>query len=138
MHATRHEQNARDNARQKARYLRTDCAQWRAIRKGQLQRFPMCGCGQPANEVDHIEGDTSKNMIGVDLQSMCKRCHSTKTADDLHVQRTGRHLPTKGCDVDGYPLAPDHWWLGERKSLERLAPQSDCPPSRAAPRIGRG
>lgn len=60
--------------------MHTDTAQWRAIRTAQLERFPLCAhCGQPANEVDHIEGDTSRNLIGIDLQSLCKPCHSRKT-----------------------------------------------------------
>lgn len=124
MHAKR-QQHERDRARNRARYLPTNCAQWRAIRAAQLERFPLCEhCGEPANEVDHREGDTSKNLIGLDLASLCKPCHSSKTAGGK----------VKGCDADGRPLDPGHHW--NEKSLDGLSPRSDAPPSRAQPRIG--
>jgi len=73
--------------------MRTDCAQWRAIRKAQLERYPLCAhCGQSANEVDHIEGDTSLNLIGIDLQSLCKPCHSRKTARAVNDARRTRAM----------------------------------------------
>ncbi len=117
--------------RQQGRYLHTGSSQWRAIRKAQLERFPLCECGQPANEVDHIKGDTSRNLIGIDLSSKCKECHSVKTARDEHFKRTGKHLPVKGCDADGYPLDPAHGW--NEKSLGRLDSRHDLPSSRARP-----
>jgi 5-methylcytosine-specific restriction endonuclease McrA len=78
--------------------------QWQAIRKAQLERYPLCAhCGLPANEVDHIEGDTSKNIIGIDLQSLCKPCHSRKTGLDRMKNRenvSARTPPPKSraCD----------------------------------------
>lgn len=68
------------NARRRARYLPANGARWRKIRAAQLQAEPLCRmCLHPANEVDHIEGDTRKNRLMLDLQSMCKPCHSAKT-----------------------------------------------------------
>ena len=118
------EQSRRDNARQKRRYLRTDSAQWRAIRKAQLERFPLCeDCNGPANEVDHNTNDTSRNLIGVELSSLCKPCHSYRTA------ARERGLPmVRGCDANGFPLDPNHPWNTE-KSLEGLATQSVAHPS---------
>jgi 5-methylcytosine-specific restriction endonuclease McrA len=74
-----------DKARHRRRYLSLNTVQWRAIRKAQLERFPLCAhCGQPANEVDHIENDSRKNLIGRDLQSLCKSCHSRKTRAEMN------------------------------------------------------
>jgi 5-methylcytosine-specific restriction endonuclease McrA len=90
-----HQQRQRARERQGRRFLPTWSAQWRAIRKAQLERFPLCvDCGEPANEVDHIEGDTSRNLVGIDLASRCKPCHSRKTAGGSVA---------RGCDVDGTP-----------------------------------
>lgn len=70
-------EQARD--RQQRRMLSTSCAQWRAIRKAQLEREPLCAdCGGPANEVDHINGDTYNNLPD-NLDSLCKPCHSART-----------------------------------------------------------
>jgi 5-methylcytosine-specific restriction protein A len=72
--------------RQQARLLPTNSAEWRRIRAAQLEAEPLCrecakrGYVRAANEVDHIEGDTTKNVVMVDLQSLCKPCHSRKTA----------------------------------------------------------
>ena len=105
-------------SRQQGRFLHTGSKQWRTIREVQLQRFPLCedceaiGVSTPATEADHNTNDTSRNMVGVELSSLCKPCHSTRTA------RRERGLPTVyGCDVDGLPLDPNHPWRRE-KSLE--------------------
>ena len=97
--------------RQRRRFLHTGSAQWRAIRKAQLDKFPMCedcqrdGIATVAREVDHNTGDTARNMVGVELSSLCKPCHSSRTA------RRDRGLPTViGCDVNGWPLDPAHPW----------------------------
>ena len=75
---------ARDqgNQRQRSRFLHTGSAQWRAIRKAQLERFPLCeDCGAPAMEVDHNTDDTSRNVIGEELSSLCKPCHSKRSRE---------------------------------------------------------
>ena len=96
--------------RQSTRYLHTGSKQWRAIRKAQLELYPLCAdCGDAANEVDHLR-DTSDNVIGVDLASMCKPCHSRRTA----ARERGIVPRIVGCDVDGWPLDPNHPWNNEK------------------------
>lgn len=99
-------------ARQASRFLHTNSAQWRAIRKAQLERFPMCeDCrDQPAREADHHTNDTSQNRIGIDLSSLCKPCHSRRTAARQHGRETG----IWGWDVNGWPLDPNHPWNKEK------------------------
>lgn len=98
--------------RQRHRFLHTGSKQWRAIRKAQLDRYPLCeDCGDPANEVDHNTNDTSRNLIGVELSSCCKSCHSRRTFTRIYASRE----LVKGCDERGYPIDPDHYW---NKSLE--------------------
>lgn len=55
---------------------------WRRVRGAFLKAHPECGiCGGKAEEVDHVvplnEGGTHKWS---NLQALCKRCHSQKTA----------------------------------------------------------
>ena len=57
-------------------------ARWQNLRLLVLHRDPVCmTCKRPATEVDHVVSkadggeDTMKN-----LQGLCKRCHSRKTA----------------------------------------------------------
>lgn len=121
--------------------MRTDCAQWRAIRVAQLERFPLCAyCGQPANEVDHIDGDTSRNLIGIDLQSLCKPCHSRKTAqavNDARRTRTTRSDAKAHRTMDS--IARDAHGASQEvsgKSLSLSSPPYVRAPSNAQPRIG--
>lgn len=57
---------------------------WRKLRKMQLARFPMCQeptCDQPATDADHIIARAKGGRDGFDnLQSLCHRHHSVKTA----------------------------------------------------------
>ena len=78
-------QNAQErDHRQGKRLYATNHRVWRAIRKGVLDAEPLCrecarqGKTTPANEVDHIDGDSFKNEAS-NLQSLCKPCHSAKT-----------------------------------------------------------
>lgn len=120
------------NQRQRVRFLHTGSAQWRAIRKAQLERFPLCeDCGAPALEVDHNTDDTSRNVIGEELSSLCKPCHSKRTRE----RQSGRARRMKGCDANGMPLDPSHPWNREEKSLEGGSPRHARPPSHARPRI---
>lgn len=57
---------------------------WRKLRKLFLAKNPICSCGQLALEVDHII-PLSKGGSKTDesnLQSLCKSCHSRKTATE--------------------------------------------------------
>lgn len=97
--------------RQADRFLHTGSKQWRAIRRAQLERFPLCeDCNEPANEVDHNTDDTSRNGIGVELSSCCKPCHSRRTHQRLY-QTKPRIV---GCDADGWPLDPGHHFNREK------------------------
>lgn len=71
-------------------------------------------CGNPGEEVDHIEGDSSDLS---NLQLLCKKCHQAKTAERFHpaspeetaainlmyVTRVEPDLPTRLCDDE------QHW-----------------------------
>ena len=89
----RTETNEQDRRRQSSRFLPTNSRQWRKIRQAQLEREPLCrDCGAPANEVDHIDGNTANNLPD-NLAAMCKPCHSAKTWRENHGQLTGCDTP---------------------------------------------
>lgn len=54
---------------------------WQRARKVVLLEEPMCrACNRrPSREVDHINGDW-RDTRRANLQGLCKRCHSRKTA----------------------------------------------------------
>ena len=67
-------------------------AEWRLIRSEMLASNPQCAnCQQQATEVDHI---TPLQMGGThdrsNLQSLCKPCHSRKTASETFARRNRR------------------------------------------------
>ncbi|MGZ8351370.1 MAG: HNH endonuclease [Allosphingosinicella sp.] len=80
-------------------------------------RPPICAiCGaHGARHVDHIMPrkaggrETSDN-----LQLLCGPCHARKT--DIRdggfgrARRPDRSCGPVGCDTDGMPLDPGHWW----------------------------
>lgn len=121
------------NQRQRTRYLHTGSTQWRAIRRAQLERFPLCeDCKvAPAVEVDHNTNDSSRNVIGEELSSLCKPCHSKRTRE----RQNGRARRVVGCDAQGNPLDPSHPWNQGEKSLEGDSSRHARPPSHARPRI---
>lgn len=88
-------------------FYRTDT--WRRLREACLRRDPICvnpGCGRRATDADHImpraKGgpDTLANLRG-----LCSDCHKRRRA-----KGHGRLAPIGGCDADGRPLDPRHWW----------------------------
>mgnify|MGYP005843047531 CR=1 FL=1 len=84
----RTEINEQVRRRQRSRFLATNSAQWRKIRQAVLEREPLCRqCGAPANEVDHIDRDTSNNLPS-NLAAMCKSCHTVKTIEENREQLT--------------------------------------------------
>lgn len=108
--------------RQRRRFLHTWSKQWRAIRSAQLNHSPLCedchrdGIVTIAREVDHNTGDTARNRVGIELSSLCKPCHSRRTA------RRESGLPSViGCDADGWPLDPAHPWNREAKNRQQPA-----------------
>jgi 5-methylcytosine-specific restriction protein A len=69
---------------------------WRKLRRMHLAEFPLCrfchdaGRVVAANEVDHIDGN-AHNCAPSNLRSLCKACHSGRTARD----QSGFGNPTK-------------------------------------------
>ncbi len=57
-------------------------ARWKNLRLLVLHRDPVCVmCQQPATEVDHVVPKASGGEDTMqNLQGLCKRCHSRKTA----------------------------------------------------------
>lgn len=73
-----------------------DTRAWRdGIRPAQLRKQPLCedhlkqGLAILATEVDHADGDPTNNA-SENLRSLCKACHSSKTAK--HDGAFGRPL----------------------------------------------
>lgn len=101
--------------------------QWRYIRLAKLGATPMCEhCGGVANQVDHIvpieDGGLPFDMDN--LQSLCQRCHSAKTAmaDGGFGNRRGKWR-VRGCRLDGTPLDPRHEW-NKGRNLPRRRPKN--------------
>lgn len=102
--------DARD--RQAKRWLPTNSAQWRKIRRSHLDREPLCrhcqaiGLVVEATHVDHIDGraDLPEHYANDRLQSLCASCHSTKTAaqDGAFGNKPGRIKRPFG--IDGWPV----------------------------------
>ena len=70
---------------------------WDALRTAQLLKEPFCractarGLRVRATDVDHIrdhKGDWTVFTDEGNLQSLCHSCHSRKTAQELHKNRT--------------------------------------------------
>lgn len=96
---------------------------WKYTRLAKLSAAPYCEhCGAPATQVDHItpveSGGPEYDLSN--LQSLCQRCHSAKTAmaDGGFGNRRGK-ARIRGCDVNGMPLDPNHPWNQEKNLPER-------------------
>jgi 5-methylcytosine-specific restriction protein A len=69
--------------------LRGYGAEWRRLRALILQRDPLCSCGAPATEVDHVRAkalggnDDPSNLVG-----RCRTCHASKTGRDARMVQT--------------------------------------------------
>jgi 5-methylcytosine-specific restriction enzyme A len=83
-------------------------------RLAKLTLNPLCehceskGLVTIATEVDHIiplfKGGEESLDPTVNKQSLCAECHRIKTANDKG------HKAKYGCDVNGMPLDPNHYW----------------------------
>jgi len=87
--------NALARQRQKRRMYATSSKQWIKLRNYKRKLNPLCeecerkGIVTPMTDVDHIDGDTFNNEL-INLQSLCKSCHSKKTARENQLGRYER------------------------------------------------
>lgn len=78
---------------------------WRGLRQQVLVDEPFCrSCAKRnklvmANEVDHIDGNPENNDRN-NLQSLCKPCHSRKTAKEQNGFGNGKRKPPVGVVID--------------------------------------
>jgi 5-methylcytosine-specific restriction enzyme A len=90
---------------------------WQRLRRLKLQVNPLCeSCLkqqriEAATAVDHIvavKAPGGEAYPALDrLMSCCASCHNGKTRI---VEQLGAELTVKGCDINGYPLDPNHPW----------------------------
>jgi len=79
-------------------------------------RLCACGCGRPADMVDHREphkGDMRLFWDRSNWQPMNRRCNSRKavlTEGAFGNARSDRSYGSPGCKEDGTPRDPGHWW----------------------------
>lgn len=99
----------------KDRTLSLKSAAWQRLRREVLADQPLCQhCYDdyrritPATDVDHIDNNGDNNER-YNLQSLCHSCHSRKTRAEMY----GHKPKIIGCDVNGWPLDPDHEWNTE-------------------------
>lgn len=94
-------------------------ATWKRLRKAKLAANPLCeycrdGKVTTANQVDHkVPIKAGGEPFGWDnLASSCQSCHSRKTAlmDGGYGRERSDRMVIRGCDKDGQPLDPNHWW----------------------------
>lgn len=88
-------------------------SRWQKARAGYLRNHPLCAdCEQRgrvtiATVVDHViphKGDMTLFWDSGNWQPLCASCHnSTKQ----RLEKSGKVV---GCDVDGLPVDPNHWW----------------------------
>jgi 5-methylcytosine-specific restriction endonuclease McrA len=99
--------------RPKRRHVPLYCAAWARLRAEVLAADPLChyckarGLTTPAREVDHIvdsREDYADDNSRENLQSLCRPCHSRKTAVSMGKASSA------GCDVRGVPMDADHHW----------------------------
>jgi 5-methylcytosine-specific restriction protein A len=87
-------------------------AVWQKVRKVHLRQFPDCVvCGDPGNEVDHIQSVRERpdlRLEAANLRTLCKRHHSRRTVMDqgFHKGKTIR----QPAGEDGLPTDPKHPW----------------------------
>ena len=65
---------------------------WEKVRSLHLANEPLCRmCSRPADLVDHITPirDGGERLDDDNLQSLCRRCHDAKTAEDVRKRRAG-------------------------------------------------
>ena len=92
---------------------------WVKIRTAYINEYPLCrvcelkGSVTLATEVDHITPiriDMNLSLEWDNLQSLCHRCHSKKTAAvDDRLLKGLEPRSWMGAGADGIPLDSPHW-----------------------------
>jgi 5-methylcytosine-specific restriction enzyme A len=95
------------------RYYHSD--DWVRLRQVALERdghrCVVQGCGARATVVDHIVSRRAGGSDSLDnLRSLCRR-HDDQVKEGIRGQRKSGGTPWAiGCDAQGRPLDPLHWW----------------------------
>jgi hypothetical protein len=88
---------------------------WRALRLAALKRdryrCVVPGCNARATHVDHIVArrDGGPDVLS-NLRCLCKSHDNMIMQGSSGMRRSGGQLRVKGCDTEGMPLDPAHWW----------------------------
>lgn len=97
----------------KDRVVSLKSSAWQRLRAQVLAEEPLCrhcyddyGRVTPATDVDHIDNDGDNNARE-NLAPLCHSCHSIKTRAEMQGKQRKK---VWGCDVNGFPLDPDHHW----------------------------
>ena len=97
--------------------------EWRELRRAVIRAHPGCstaGCIGKSSHVDHIVSRRrgGASLDPANLQALCHRCHSAKTArfdGGFGRARSSTAAPVRatGCDASGRPFDPgSHWHTG--------------------------
>jgi 5-methylcytosine-specific restriction enzyme A len=76
-----HCQQARDRQRPEHFRFYTSRA-WRTLRAWVLEQEPICACGQPTTDVDHVlprRTHPHLEFVRMNLQALCHACHARRT-----------------------------------------------------------
>lgn len=109
------------------RTLPLNSAAWQKLRALVLAHEPLCrdcqGMGriEPATDVDHDDGNPGNNDWA-NLVPRCHSCHSHKTARERHGLKA-----RQGCDVNGWPLDPNHHWNRPPAAAQARQRATDTP-----------
>lgn len=105
--------------RRLSRQARGYDAKWQKVRAAHLAKEPLCrfcmerhGRPESATEVDHILSIREAphlRLVDSNLRSLCKPCHSQRTAREQGFAKGSTKL-AGGCDEHGVPLDPRHHW----------------------------
>ena len=89
--------------------------EWRVLRASRLKldggRCIVPGCGQRATHVDHIVARRAGGLdVLANLRSLCAEHDNQAKEDASGERRSGGKLTVSGCDRNGRPADPAHWW----------------------------
>jgi 5-methylcytosine-specific restriction endonuclease McrA len=112
-------------------------AAWRRLRAYRLKLDRhICtveGCGRIATHVDHIVSRRDGGADEVDnLRSLCaQHDNQVKEGADGERRRDGK-LRAIGCDAQGRPRDPGHWWNVDDHAPKKSLRAADQGPARPA------